>query len=54
MKNPIVKTLVIALCFVFYGISIAETIQEDYEALRTEYFSNAKGKAQHFITQCIR
>jgi hypothetical protein len=54
MKKLIAKILVIALCFVFYGMSIAETIREDYKGLRTDYFNNAKGKAQHFITQCIR
>jgi hypothetical protein len=54
MKNHLAKIIVIALCFLFYGLSIAETIREDYKALRTDYFNNAKGKAQQFITQTIK
>lgn len=53
MKKSIVKTTIIALCFLFCGARATKTIKSYYKSARLDYFKSAKGKAQGFIISSI-
>jgi hypothetical protein len=54
MKKQLIRYLLLAVCFAVCGAAISKTIRTNIQNLRSDYFLNAKGKAQHFITSVIQ
>jgi hypothetical protein len=54
MKKQLTKSFILSVCTVICVVAIDKTVKTNIRSLRSDYYINAKGKAQHFITTIIQ